>query len=48
MASGNVDILEEHLWRFWVRLGLLLAPLALAGLTALIVAVAAAAGRTIA
>ncbi len=46
MASGNVDIFEEHLWRFWVRLALLLAPVALAGLAALLIAVVAAAGRT--
>ncbi len=43
-----MDKLEEYVWRFWVRLGLLLAPLALAGLAALFFAVASAAGRTIA
>jgi len=47
MVSGNVDIFEEHLWRFWVRLALVTAPLALAGLAALLIALAAS-GRTIA
>jgi len=45
MANGNMDIFEEHLWRFWVRLALRTAPLALAGLAALLIALAAS-GRT--